>query len=95
MLPPSVTSLTTERYLSVEMPERFALEFQTDDAEWMTEATCSADMLDRLEDGSYICSHFSSGLRIRCVERHEDHFIHVDGGGGSLPLPARSSSETD
>ncbi len=71
----------TERYLPVEMPERFALEFQDDDGDWMVEAVCLANMFDRLDDGSYIWSHFGSGLWIRCVEKHDDHFVHVDGGG--------------
>jgi hypothetical protein len=51
------------------MPGRFALEFQTDDGEWMTEAVCVADQFERLDDGSYICSRFSSGLWVRCVKR--------------------------
>ena len=47
----------------------------------MTEASCRARDFERLDDGAYIYSGGSSGLWIRCVECHSDHFIHVDGGG--------------
>lgn len=68
-------------YLDVDMPPRFALEIQLDDGDWMLEAVCAANQFDRTDDGAYICSSFSSGLWIRCVERHADHFVHIDGGG--------------
>jgi hypothetical protein len=74
------------------MPEPFALEFQAEDGEWMNEAICRADHFDRLDDGSYICSEFSSGLWIRCIAHHDGWFEHVDGGGDVfryrlVPLP--------
>lgn len=63
------------------MPERFLLQFLTEEREWMTEAVCAADRFERLADGSYICSDFSSGVWIRCVAHHDGYFEHVDGGG--------------
>jgi hypothetical protein len=35
----------------------------------------------RRSDGSYLCSRFSSGLWIRCVADHGDHYEHVDEAG--------------
>lgn len=80
------------RYLEVEMPERFLLQFMTEDGSWMDEAICLRRRFERLEDGSYICSEFSSGLWIRCIADHDGSFDHVDGGGKLhryrlLPLP--------
>jgi hypothetical protein len=74
------------------MPKRFALEFQTEDGGWMLEAICLADHCYRLDDGSYICSEFSSGLWIRCIAHHDSWFEHVDEGGEVhsyclVPLP--------
>jgi hypothetical protein len=69
------------RYLAVEMPERFDVQFQSPNGEWMSEALSGADRFQRLDDGSYINSDGASGLWIRCVEHHPDYFGHVDGGG--------------
>jgi hypothetical protein len=55
------------RYLPVAMPERFALEFQLENGDWMLEAESGVEQFERLEDGSYICSDGAPGLRIRCV----------------------------
>ena len=68
-------------YLEVKMPERFLLQFQLEDGSWMDEAVCLRRRFERLDNGSYICSEFSSGLWIRCIADHGDHFEHVDGGG--------------
>jgi hypothetical protein len=80
------------------MPERFELQFLHEDGSWWSEATCFARRFERLADGSYICSEFSTGLWIRCVEKHDDHFVHVDGAGKRhryrlmpLPMPAERS----
>ena len=84
--------MTAPPYLEVELPERFALEFRTDSGEWVTEAICLADRFERLADGSYICSEYSSGLWLRCVAHHDGWFEHMDGGGDLfryrlVPLP--------
>jgi hypothetical protein len=63
------------------MPDRFLLQFRTEDGGWMDEAVCLARRFERRADGSYVCSEFSSGLWIRCVEKHDDHFVHLDGTG--------------
>jgi hypothetical protein len=63
------------------MPERFLLQFQLGDGSWMDEAVCLRRRFERLDNGSYICSEFSSGLWLRCIADHADHFEHVDGGG--------------
>ncbi len=79
------------------MPERFVLEFQPEEGTWMEEAQCIAREFERLEDGSYICSPGSSATWIRCVEHHDAHFVHVDGGGDRhryrlVPLPIAPGS---
>lgn len=84
--------MATERYLPVEMPERFVLEFQLDDGSWMDWGAYKADYFQRLDDGTYVGGGNGSPVWIRCVEQHEDHFIHVDGGGDRhryrlVPLP--------
>lgn len=68
-------------YLDVEMPERFELQFLSERGEWMGEALCSASDFDRLDNGAYVYSGGGSGLWIRCVAHHADHFEHLDGGG--------------
>ena len=75
------------------MPERFVLMFQTGDGTWMEEAQCAAGEFQRLEDGGFVCSSGGSATWIRCVERHDAHFVHVDGGGDRhryrlVPLPS-------
>jgi hypothetical protein len=82
----------TPRYLEVEMPKRFALEFKAEDGEWMLEAICLAEHFYRQKDGSYVCGEFSSGLWIRCIAHHNWGLDHVDGGGDVhryrlVPLP--------
>ena len=81
-----------DRFLEVELPQRFVLQFLTDRGTWMDEAVCLGRQFVRNPDGSYLCTSFSSALWIRCVAQHEDHFEHVDGGGRHfryriLPLP--------
>jgi hypothetical protein len=70
------------RYLDVEMPDWFALEFQRADGGWMDEAFCTPQDFSRNDDGSYLRSDGGSGLWIRAVHIDEDGVIdHVDGGG--------------
>ena len=82
-------------YLEVKMPKRFLLQFQLEDGSWMDEAVCLRRRFERLDNGSYLCWEFSSGLWIRCIADHGDHFEHVDGGGNvhryrllPVPMPA-------
>ena len=81
------------RYLEVEMPDWFVLEFQLPDGTWMDESFCTPDYFCRNEDGSYLRSDGGSGLWIRAVHIDEDGVIdHVDGGGAHyryrlVPLP--------
>ena len=58
------------------------------------QAVCLRRRFERLEDGSYICSEFSSALWIRCIAHHDGYFEHVDGRGTGtvhryrlVPLP--------
>ena len=83
------------------MPERFELQFLHGDGTWWSEATCLARRFERLTDGSYVCSEFSSGLSIRCVERHDDYFVHLDGAGSRhsyrlapVAMPTRAEGGT-
>jgi hypothetical protein len=85
-------------YLEVKMPERFLLQFRLKDGSWMDEAVCLRRRFERLDNGSYICSEFSSGLWFRCIADHGDHFEHVDGGGKVhryrlLPLPVPEGAD--
>ena len=68
-------------YLDVKMPERFLLQFRLYVGSWMDEAICLRRRFERLDNGRYICSEFSSGLWIRCIAAHGYHFEHVVGGG--------------
>jgi hypothetical protein len=43
------------------------------------QAVCLRRRFERLEDGSYICSEFSSALWIRCIAHHDGYFEHVEG----------------
>ena len=74
------------RYLEVEMPERFLLQFMTEDGSWMDEAIGLRRRFERLEDGSYICSEFSSGLWIRFAsgEKQPPKLVGVTPGPGTL-----------
>ena len=75
------------RYLEVEMPDWFVLEFQLPDGTWMDEAFCLPGHFCRNDDGSYLRSDGASGLWIRAVHIDGDGVIdHVD-GGRPLPLP--------
>jgi hypothetical protein len=56
----------------------------------MDEAVSLRRRFERLKDGSYVCSEFSSGLWIRCITHRDGYFEHVDGGYGdrsSLSAP--------
>ena len=86
-----------DRYLEIAMPEHFLLEFQAEDGTWIEEAHCLSREVERLEDGSYICSSGGSATWIRCVDHRGDHFVHVDGGGERhryrlVPLPVAPGS---
>ena len=48
---------------------------------WLEEAVCLRRYFNHLSDGSYCGSAGGSPIWFRCVERHADHFVHVDGGG--------------
>ena len=84
------------RYPEVEMPDRFVLEFQRPDGEWMDEAFCSPQNFVRNDDGSYLCWDGGSGLWIRAVQIDSDGVIdHVDDGGRdalSLVSPEQRSA---
>jgi hypothetical protein len=70
------------------MPERFALEFQADDGEWMLEAICLAEQFYRQDDGSYICAPI--GQRMRGLLRVEAAaFIGFSNGAESVRLSRR------
>jgi len=84
--------MSDKRYLDLDMPEHFLLEFRADDGTWIEEARCRRDEFERLDDGAYISSSGGSATWIRCVEYLDDSFVHIDGGGGRfvyrlVPLP--------
>ncbi len=56
-----------DRFLDLELPERFVLQFETPDGTWMDEAVCLQRQFVRNADGSYLCTSSSSALWIRCV----------------------------
>ena len=67
-------------YLRVDFPDRFELQV-FEKGRWWGQAQSSPEYFRRNPDGSYICSGWGSPIHIRCVERHDDYFVHVDGGG--------------
>lgn len=74
--------MTGDRYLDVDMPEAFVLEFMTPQGTWMDEGWYMARAFQRLPDGMYVCSLEGTLQKIRCVEKLPDgSFIHLDGGG--------------
>jgi hypothetical protein len=81
-----------DRYLEVEMPRRFILEFQTDDGDWMDWGAYPRRLFERKADGSYICGADASPVLIRCIAHHDGWFEHVDGWGNVhryrlVPIP--------
>ncbi|MGH2974104.1 MAG: hypothetical protein ACRDLL_04450 [Solirubrobacterales bacterium] len=68
----------TPRYLEVEMPKRFILEFRTEDGGWMDWGAYPRRLFARQPDGSYVCSGHSSTVWIRCVAVHDGWFEHAD-----------------
>lgn len=68
-------------YLELHLPEWFEFQFQTERGVWMGETRCLASHFVRNQDGSYVGSAGGSPIWFRCVERHVDHFVHVDGTG--------------
>lgn len=92
--------MSEKRYLDLDLPEHFMFQIKTERGEWWEQAVCSADQFARNDDGSYLCTMLGSPIWFRCIERHRDHFVHVDGGGhrfeyrllriepdGRIPLP--------
>lgn len=75
-------TLSEHRFLDVEMPERFVLEFRNQHGEWMDWALLQAADFGRNDDGAYVCSgHGGSPVFIRCV-RKEGEALHVVDGAG-------------
>jgi predicted RNase H-like nuclease len=74
---------TQRRYLPVEMPSCFALEFQRPDGSWMDEAVrLIPEDFSENGDGSYLYSGGGSGLWIRAIKISPTGVItHLDGGG--------------
>ncbi len=92
--------MPVKQYLDLDLPERFMLQIKTERGEWWEQAVCRPEQFARDEDGSYVCTTLGSPIWLRCVEKHRDHFVHVDGGGerfeyrllriepdGRIPLP--------
>jgi len=81
-----------DRFLDLELPERFEFQFIGPQGDWWGEAQMLASQFARQPDGSYCGSAGGSPVWFRCVQRHDGYFIHVDGGGRLfayrlLPLP--------
>lgn len=73
--------MTGKRYLDLDLPEHFMLQIKTEQGEWWEQAVCRADQFARLDDDTYICRSVGSPIWLRCVEKHRDHIVHVDGTG--------------
>jgi hypothetical protein len=67
-------------YLELELPERFEFQF-FENGHWIGEAICLASHFTRNDDGSYVGSAGGSPIWFRCIAKHPEHFIHVDGTG--------------
>lgn len=72
-----------QKYLELEMPERFEFQFWNEETQsWWGEAQYLAAHFNRLEDGSYVGTAGGSPIWFRCVEKLPDgSFIHIDRGG--------------
>lgn len=68
------------RYLELDFPERFDLQVE-EEGSWFSIVAAGADEFEHQPDGSYVCSPGYTLVFLRCIEKHEDHFIHVDGDG--------------
>lgn len=82
------------RYLELDFPEHFDLQVFENGA-WVSIVAAGADEFERQPDGSYVCSPGYTLVFLRCVEKHDNYFVHVDGGGQGqrfkyrlVPLPA-------
>jgi hypothetical protein len=83
--------------MSLNLPERFEFQF-FENGSWWGEARGLATDFIRNDDGSYVGRAGGSPIWFRCIAKHPDHFIHVDGTGALfvyrlLPLPPRSEGE--
>jgi hypothetical protein len=95
--------MTRERYLDIEMPERFVLEVRGEKGGWLDWGVYWAKDFRRREDGSYFCwPLLGSPLYFRCIAHRDGYFEHIDEGGhGSVyayrlvPLPAPTSEPAD
>lgn len=77
--------------MPLDLPPRFEFQF-FENGSWWGEAQCLATQFTRMDDGSYVGSAGGSPIWFRCIAKHRDYFIHVDGTGTLfvyrlLPLP--------
>lgn len=64
------------------MPGHFALETLSPQGEWVLHGIFAADMFDRGDDGSYVCTgHGGSPLYLRCLRQNGSVVYVLDGGG--------------
>lgn len=86
-------------FLPVEMPERFVLEFLTDDGSWMDHGLFESATFVRDRDGSYVAATGGSPMILRCLRQDGAVVYAVDGGGEPytyrlVPFPGGGYSVT-
>jgi hypothetical protein len=92
------------RYLPVEMPSCFVLEFRRADGSWMDQAVrLIPEDFSETSEGAYLCEDGASGLWLRAKKISRSGVItHVDGAGAehryrliALPSPRYPSLDCD
>jgi hypothetical protein len=68
-------------YLELDFPDRFRIDFLTDQGSWMDWGAFAHDQVERLDDGSYVIVSVGSPFFIRCVADHGEFLVHVAGDG--------------
>ena len=64
--------MSERRFVDIVMPERFILEYRSDDGSWTDWGLYFADSFMRLPDGSYTTDHSNgSPVHLRCVRQRE------------------------
>ena len=69
-------------FLDLELPERFVLEGQDHEGDWLDLGLFEASAFARTGDGIYVCAgHGGSPVILRCVSVAGPRFDALDGSG--------------
>lgn len=71
--------MTGKRCLDLDPPERFMLQFHTEDGDWIEEAVYLAADATASRTAATAVGTDGTGTMIRYIEKHRDHIVHIDG----------------